>query len=501
MRHLFLAGSVLALVACGGGGDSSSPVVLPPSSNSPPQITTSPSATVTENESNVLTVQATDADGGGLSFSISGGEDADEFSIAGNGALRFTRQPNFELPTDSDQDNVYQLMVEVSDGSASDTLDLTVTVENDREGIGVRRITTGLNDITTIATIPSQAKVFVAERGGNIYELDTVDGTRSLDRTLGNVNTTGEGGLLGLTVDPGFTSNNTYWAFVTAQRSGPFGSTGSDITIREIRRQTVELPQGSGTQITIPHDSNVNYGGWLGFGIGGVLYVTVGDAGDPNVAQDPNSQLGKILRLLPNPDPFAGAAPVRFLAPAGNPFAGGGGDRFVYALGVQDPKNGFRIGDGFYFVDRGDSLAEEVNFLLENSGGENFGWPFFEGISPFMGSSGGPLITPATAYTRGNGDREGSSIVGGVIYQGSVQSLQSKYIFADFENGNIWAVLIADLLSGEIIPPSSYELLNADFEPDVGSIDGIVAFGTDQSNELIIADSDGEIFAVEPFGF
>ncbi|MEP2101983.1 MAG: PQQ-dependent sugar dehydrogenase [Parasphingorhabdus sp.] len=498
MRRYIFTGLVLSLTACGGGGDSSSPVVLPPSVNSPPQITTGPTANVAENETAVLTVQATDADGDGLSFSISGGDDGDDFSISAGGVLSFASQPNFELPTDADRDNVYRLRVQVSDGSASDTLEFTVTVNNDREGIGVRRIATGMNDVTAIATIPSQAKVFVAQRNGNIYELDTIDGTRVLDRTVLNVNTVGEGGLLGLAVDPSFSSNNSYWAFVTAARTGIFATAGSDITIRKINRTIPEGLLGTGTQLQIPHASDSNYGGWLGFDPDNNLYIMVGDSGNSNLAQDPNSKLGKVLRLQPNPDPFAGAAPAFFLVPAGNPFAAGGGDPFVFALGVQDPKNGFLFGDGVYFGDRGSSVAEEINFLLHTGSAENFGWPFFEGSSPFMGSSGGPLVMPVTEYARGNGDREGSSIVGGAIYEGPVQSLQSKYIFADFANGNIWAVSVTDLLSGEIIPSSSYELLNADFEPDVGSIDAIVAIGTDQEKNLIIADSDGEIFVVEP---
>ncbi len=499
MRRLFLICSILTLTACGGGGDSSSPVVLPPSGNSPPQITTAPSATVTENEFNVLTVRATDADGGGLSFSISGGDDADDFSIAGNGALRFVVTPNFELPTDADQDNVYQVTVQVSDGSASDTLDLTVTVNNDREGIGVRRLTTGLNDVTAIAKIPNQTKVFVTERGGNIYELDTIDGTRRLDRTLRNVNTTGEGGLLGLTVDPGFTANDTYWAFVTAQRSGPFGSAGSDITIRQINRNTSEGLLGTGTILEIEHDSDINYGGWLSFQ-GGNLYIGVGDAGVPANAGTPFSQLGKILRLTPNPDPFAGAAPVRFFIPADNPFLSQGGDPLVYAIGLQDPKNGFGFGDGFYFSDRGSSVAEEINFVSVTSEPFNFGWPQLEGIEPVMDSAGLSSSFPLTAYARGTGDREGSSIVGGAVYLGSVINLQGKYIFADRDSGKIWAVRNTDLEPGETLPSSRYELLNADFEPDAGSIDGIVAIGIDQENNLILADSDGEIFVVEPSG-
>jgi len=455
---------------------------------------------ITENQTAVLTVQASDADGNPLSFSVSGA-DADDFVINSSGALSFRTAPNFELPTDTDMNNVYNVAVTVSDGSLTASTNATITVENDREGILVRRLATGLNDVTVIATIPSQAKVFVAERGGNIYEMDTVDGTRSLDRTILNVNTTGEGGLLGLVVDPSFTANNTYWAFVTSARSGPFARSGSDISIRKINRFRPESLLGSGIQLEIPHASDINYGGWLGFGPGNDLYVMVGDAGHINNAQDPNSKLGKVLRLRPNPDPFAGAAPVLFLAPPGNPYAGGGGDRFVYALGLQDPKNGVLFGDGVYFSDRGSSVAEEINFLLHNVGGTNFGWPFFEGSSPSTGSTTETLTASVTEYARGDGDREGSSVVGGTIYTGPIVSLQSKYIFADKGSGKIWAIGINDLIGGKTVPSSRYELLNADFKPDAGSIDSIVAIGTDRENNLIIADSDGEIFVVEPSGF
>lgn len=499
MRSSLFVISLFLLTGCGGGSSTSSPVQLPPSANSRPQISPIGSPVITENQAAVLTVQASDPDGNQLSFSITG-SDADDFVINSSGALSFRKVPNFELPTDADMNNVYDIAVTVSDGKLTASANATVTVENDREGILVRRLTTGLNDVTVIATIPSQAKVFVAERGGNIYEMDTVDGTRSLDRTILNVNTTGEGGLLGLTVDPSFTANNTYWAFVTSARSGPFASSGSDISIRKINRLTPESLLGSGTQFEIPHDSDINYGGWLGFSPENDLYVMVGDAGNVNNAQDPNSKLGKVLRLRPNPDPYAGAAPVPFLAPPGNPYAAGGGDRFVFALGLQDPKGGSLFGDGIYFADRGSSEAEEINFLFHNDGGTNFGWPFFEGSSPSTGSTTETLTASVTEYARGNGDRAGSSVVAGAIYTGPIVSLQSKYIFADRDSGKIWAVRINDLMGGGIVPSSRYELLNADFASDAGSLDAIVAIGTDRENNLILADSDGEIFVVEPSG-
>lgn len=500
MRSSLFVISSFLLAGCGGGSSSSSPVQLPPSANARPEISAIGSQTITENQTTVLTAQASDPDGNQLSFSVSGA-DADDFIINSSGTLSFRTAPNFELPTDADMDNVYNIAVTVSDGSLTASANATVTVENDREGISVRRLTTGLNDVTVIATMPSQAKVFVAERGGNVYEMDTVDGTRSLDRTILNVNTAGEGGLLGLVADPSFSANNTYWAFVTAARSGPFASSGSDISIRKINRLRPESLLGSGTQLEIAHDSDINYGGWLGFGPGNDLYVMVGDAGDINSAQDPNSKLGKVLRLRPNPDPYAGAAPTFFLVPPGNPYAAGGGDRFVYALGLQDPTSGALFGDGLYFADHGSSVAEEINFLFHNAGGANFGWPFFEGSSPSTGSTTETLTASVTEYARGGGDREGRAVVGGAIYLGPIVSLQSKYIFADRDSGKIWAIGINDLMGGEIVPSSKYELLNTDFEPDAGSIDSIVAIGTDRENNLILADSDGEIFVVEPSGY
>ncbi|MEH6662185.1 MAG: PQQ-dependent sugar dehydrogenase [Parasphingorhabdus sp.] len=494
---LFLVSSVL-LAGCGGGSSTSAPVQLPTTTNARPQISAIGSAVITENQTAVLTVQASDSDGDQLSFSLSGA-DADEFVINSSGALSFRTVRNFELPTDADMNNIYNIAVTVSDGSLTASSNVSVTVQNDREGIRVRRLATGLNDVTVIAGTPSQDKVLIAERGGNIYEMDTGDGTRSLDRTILNVNTTGEGGLLGLVVDPSYIANSIYWVFVTSARSGPFASSGSDISIRKINRFKPESLLGSGIQLEIPHDSDINYGGWLGFDTANDLYVMVGDAGDSNNAQDPNSKLGKVLRLRPNPDPFAGAAPVYLLAPPGNPYADGGGDPFVYALGLQDPRSGSLFGDGVYFSDRGSS-EEEINFLFHNGGGTNFGWPFFEGSSPSSGSASQDLTASVTAYARGNSDRAGSSVVAGAIYNGSVISLQSKYIFADSDSGKIWAIGINDLTGGEIVPSSKYELLNADFEPDAGSLDAIVAIGKDRANNLILADADGEIFIVEPSG-
>ncbi len=94
------------------------------------------SVSVAENSTAVTTITATDADlpSGALAYSIAGGADAARFSIDGTtGLLSFVTAPDHENPADANADNVYQVTVQVSDGSLSDTqaLSISVTAAND----------------------------------------------------------------------------------------------------------------------------------------------------------------------------------------------------------------------------------------------------------------------------------------------------------------------------------------------------------------------------------
>jgi uncharacterized protein YjiK len=84
---------------------------------------------VPENSTAVTDVDATDGDNDTLSYSISGGADAALFSIVpSTGVLTFTSAPDFENPTDADQNNVYEVTVRASDGTLFDEQALSVTV-------------------------------------------------------------------------------------------------------------------------------------------------------------------------------------------------------------------------------------------------------------------------------------------------------------------------------------------------------------------------------------
>ncbi|AFY20183.1 VCBS domain-containing protein [Pseudomonas sp. UW4] len=105
-------------------------------SNDSPTITSNgggatASINVAENTTAVSTVAATDVDlpAQTLSYSIVGGADAAKFSIvSGTGVLSFISAPNFEAPTDSGANNVYDVIVRASDGTLFDDQAIAVTV-------------------------------------------------------------------------------------------------------------------------------------------------------------------------------------------------------------------------------------------------------------------------------------------------------------------------------------------------------------------------------------
>src|SRR6266436_4765987 len=91
---------------------------------------TTASVNIVENGTEVTTVTATDADAGStLTYSIVGGADAARFTVdASTGALSFVSSPDYEHPTDAGANNVYDVTVQVSDGTLTDTQSIAVTI-------------------------------------------------------------------------------------------------------------------------------------------------------------------------------------------------------------------------------------------------------------------------------------------------------------------------------------------------------------------------------------
>ena len=113
---------------------------------------------VTEGLAAFATMTATDPEGIAPIFSIAGGADAARFAInAVTGALSFVTPPDFESPGDADLDNVYDIVVQVSDGALVDTQSLSITVTNQNEPPVIT--SNGGGNSVTIAINESQTSI------------------------------------------------------------------------------------------------------------------------------------------------------------------------------------------------------------------------------------------------------------------------------------------------------------------------------------------------------
>ena len=106
-----------------------------------------------ENSSAVTTVVATDAERDTLSYALAGGADQGKFSLnTTTGVLAFVTAPNFELPSDSNGDNVYQVSVSASDGKG---------------GIALQNLAVSVTDVPIEATLSYSTTRFAEATANN----------------------------------------------------------------------------------------------------------------------------------------------------------------------------------------------------------------------------------------------------------------------------------------------------------------------------------------------
>ena len=214
----------------------------------------------------------------------------------------------------------------------------------------------GLDRPWDIGWLPN-GTVVVNERSGNMKVF--VDGPDAQPTTISipNVRSTGgEGGLLGLAVDPSFDDNG-YLYVCMASDAG----SGTDV---RIRRLTMSRPNGDAIEAStdivtgIPHNDGArgrHSGCRVVFGPDGYLWVGTGDAAIGSTPQDDGSLGGKVLRV----DRDGNAAP-------GNP-----GGRLWFSKGHRNIQGMAFRSDGIGMsAEHGPDVDDEVNLLVEG----NFGW-------------------------------------------------------------------------------------------------------------------------------
>ena len=294
-----------------------------------------------------------------------------------------------------------------------------------------------------VAAAPGVPGIFVVEQGGRIIRVQGRKRGVFLD-IRGQVTSSGEQGLLSVAFPPDYASTGLFYVYFT--------NNGGDNEIDEFSTAPGGLtaePSSQRQVLLFNHPGQPNHnGGQLEFGPDGLLYAGTGDgggAGDrPDNAQNPNSLLGKLLRIDPRAQ---GGRP--YTSPPSNPFANGGGRPEVYSLGLRNP---FRFsfdlvtspGEPRIVIgDVGQDRFEEVDYeTVAAANGANFGWNDFEGFAPFGGAhspSPGRHDRPIKVYRLSGA---ACALIGGyVVADRKLKGLFRRYLYGDFCVGKIRSLI------------------------------------------------------------
>ncbi|MEJ7692970.1 PQQ-dependent sugar dehydrogenase, partial [Daejeonella sp.] len=223
-------------------------------------------------------------------------------------------------------------------------------------------LTSGLKSPWGIASLPD-GRLLITEKGGTM-KIVTKEGAVGLPLTgIPAVNAKGQGGLLGITIDPSFAQNRmVYWAF-----SEPV-SGGNHTSLAKGKLSADEKSIENATVIyraTPAYNGNLHFGGRVIFDNSGNLLLSTGERSDKVTrpqAQDPKSALGKVIRLTREGRPASGN-PV--IDPARQEIYSYG-HRNVQGLAIHPVTGDIWEGE---FGPRG---GDEINLVQP---GKNYGWP------------------------------------------------------------------------------------------------------------------------------
>jgi glucose/arabinose dehydrogenase len=234
----------------------------------------------------------------------------------------------------------------------------------------VETLLTNLEIPWSLAFAPD-GRLFFTERPGRVRVMRNGILLPEPALVLTDVVAEGEAGLLGLTLHPDFARNGLVYLLYTARAPG--GAVNRVVRYREVDNRLAEpAVVVEGMRAASIHD-----GGRIRFGPDGRLYITMGDAANPPLAQSLGELNGKILRVSDDGT-----------TPRDNPFASP-----IFSYGHRNPQGldwHPATGD-LWATEHGEAGNDELNLVRP---GRNYGWRVIEGAQTRP-----DMETPVLFYT------------------------------------------------------------------------------------------------------
>ena len=301
---------------------------------------------------------------------------------------------------------------------------LSAQAFSEPDGFSQQTVLSGLTKPVYLSTLPD-GRMLVLQQEGEILIFDPADAPPvSAQRYLRitNIESRQERGLTSIALDPDFETNGYIYVYYTHGSSdrnrisrfthqGNTADLGSELVIWEDNEPWTVL------------GSCCHFGGGLGFGPDGKLYLTTGEEFEGAQSEDLSQAGGKIIRI--NKDGSI---------PSDNPFVDvNGALDEIWATGLRNPFRAYwDLPSGRFFIgDVGGNVQstayEEINLGIA---GADYGWPNCEGPDGCPANAELPIFS----YPHTGNTPLGGAVAAGFVYRGSQYpaSYNERFFYADY---------------------------------------------------------------------
>ncbi len=232
------------------------------------------------------------------------------------------------------------------------------TFTSEKHNFTIETVVDGLDHPWSVEFLPD-GRMLVTEKPGRLRVITNGKLSNPI-KGLPKIREKGQGGLLDIALDPDFENNNIIYLSYSAKGEGGFGT---EVVKGKLHRNKL-LDAQVIFKLTPKSYTGYHFGSRLLFANDGTLFITLGERGEKDRAQDIGDHRGSLIRInkdgsVPEDNPFVNN-------PNAKPEIYTYGNRNMQGIAMH-PDTG-----DVWTVEHGPQGGDELNLMKS---GVNYGWP------------------------------------------------------------------------------------------------------------------------------